>query len=178
MVESTGFQSQLQEPILSNHTNEFWLNETGLSVDDSIYIYIYIPSNCIDWKMKTYWYLSQKAIILDKSSRRHSVSAHSWWISVFASQPTLVCPCVGVHGRRSFTKQCPAYLARLEWFVNDRTAAVLWSYASRCCLKFALNILVQFCHCWEEFSFYSIRDIREPYGHKIINSNQYLENTY
>ena len=28
--------------ILSNYTDEFWKNETDLSVDDYIYIYIYI----------------------------------------------------------------------------------------------------------------------------------------
>ena len=27
---------------MSSHTDEFWLNETDLSVDDYIYIYIYI----------------------------------------------------------------------------------------------------------------------------------------
>ena len=29
---------------MSSHTDEFWLNETDLSVDDYIYIYIYIWS--------------------------------------------------------------------------------------------------------------------------------------
>ena len=37
--ESTGFRSQLRDSSLSSHTEEFWLIETDLSVDDNIYIY-------------------------------------------------------------------------------------------------------------------------------------------
>ena len=40
--QSTRFRFQLRESSLSGHIEEFWLNETGLSVDDYIYIYIYI----------------------------------------------------------------------------------------------------------------------------------------
>ena len=36
----------------------------------------------------------------------HSVSAKSWWMSVFTDQPTLVCPCIGVHGRTSRCLWC------------------------------------------------------------------------
>ena len=40
---------------------------------------------------------SKHAIILGDSVRQHPVSTQSWWIYVFASQSTLVCPRVGVH---------------------------------------------------------------------------------
>ena len=42
-IESTGFRSQLRETSMSSHTDEFWLNETDLSVDDFIYIYTPLP---------------------------------------------------------------------------------------------------------------------------------------
>ena len=38
--------------ILSSHTDEFWLNETDLSVDDYIYIYIY---GCVTGIQKHRW---------------------------------------------------------------------------------------------------------------------------
>ena len=43
--ESTGFRSQLRESCMSSHTDEFWENETDLSVDANMYIYIYIYIN-------------------------------------------------------------------------------------------------------------------------------------
>ena len=41
LIKEEGFRSQLREASMSTHTDEFWLNETDLSVDDYIYIYIY-----------------------------------------------------------------------------------------------------------------------------------------
>ena len=40
--ESTGFRSQLWEANMSSHTEEFWSNETDMSVDD--YRDIYSPT--------------------------------------------------------------------------------------------------------------------------------------
>ena len=40
-VKLDGFQSQPQGSYISSYTEELWYNET-LSVDDNIYIYIYI----------------------------------------------------------------------------------------------------------------------------------------
>ena len=44
---------------------------------------------------------SQYVIAHVNSNRPHPVSALSWWMWVFASQPTVVCPCVVVHWRVS-----------------------------------------------------------------------------
>ena len=49
----------------------------------------------------------------------YPVSARSWCRSVFASRPTLLRPCVGVHRRTSLMslsllfQKCPSYLVRL-----------------------------------------------------------------
>ena len=83
-------------------------------------------------------------ITVSKSSSRHQVSTESWWMWVFAGQPTLVCPCVGVHRRLSLMSSClhfqqyPKYLAYfffgwfVRWEVSIRTTE---GTASRTCWK-------------------------------------------
>ena len=44
-------------------------------------------------------HLSFSFITLGRYSRQHPVSIKSYRVSIFTGQPTLVCPCVGVHSR-------------------------------------------------------------------------------
>ena len=71
------------------------------------------------------------------------MSTQSWWILVFAAQPTLVCPCVGVH-RRMFLMSLSLFLQHvlflllglvLRWKEGSRTTVVLW----RCCFQDLFN---------------------------------------
>ena len=78
----------------------------------------------------------------DRSSKLHPVAAQSRCMEVYASRPTLVCPCVGVFKRTSLMslflllQQLPACLFVLHvyfarWEVGGCTATVLLGFAFR-----------------------------------------------
>ena len=80
-----------------------------------------------------------------KRSWRYLVSAQSWWMYVFATRTTLVCPCVGVHRKASLInsslllKQYPEYLSRLSWMVSEMGAKrpFYWVFVGCCLCKTA-----------------------------------------
>ena len=56
--------------LMTSHTDEFWSNETDLSVDDYIYIYIYIYSH-----IYIYIYIYIYIIVYHKSEYTPHISA-------------------------------------------------------------------------------------------------------
>ena len=98
-------------------------------------------------------YLS--TIFLRKSSR-HQKSAQSGWKYVFADRPKLVCPCVGVHRRKSIvssslpspavpTNSCLS-LMDVWWEASNRTVAVYRINSKQCAASFYRSLFLrEFC---------------------------------
>ena len=94
---------------------------------------------------------SPSSIAPRRSSKLYPVSAQSCCIYVVSGRPAFARPREGVYWRISLMsssfllQQCPACLVRLTWIVflmGGRTAAALWSVASRICSNTASSILV------------------------------------
>ena len=97
-------------------------------------------------------HLSLSAIALSKCSKLHSITTQSWWMSIFAGQLALVCPCVGVHWRMLLMslsllfQQCPTYLT---WIVCQMGGKWPYNCFVECCirdlLKKTCSLLQAFC---------------------------------
>ena len=120
---------------------------------------------------------------IGKCSRQHLVFTLSWWMSDFASQWTLVFPCIGVHSRTLFISPFVHLLCQkcLAWMVCEMGGKLPYnSFFVECCcenlFKKAPNILLFFpskffskcltrvCCCYhlEEFSLHKIFFPNEP----------------
>ena len=89
---------------------------------------------------------------------------------VFAGQPTLACPWVGVHRRTSLCVRptCPTCLVRLTWIVYNMGGKWPYSYCFvGCCFRDLFNIarciLVQFSVSFFSMHFISVHVVH-PYS--------------
>ena len=126
------------------------------------------------------------AILQDRFSAYHPISAQSWSIEVFTGLPTLVCPCVGVHQRMSLKSSFLLNHQNVLFILDslrDKSgliAVVLWNaapsicseknVASLCSFHLAFSQIFRWSPCgasiqkyWngynlEEFAFYLIRE--------------------
>ena len=104
----------------------------------------------------------------------HLVFTQIWWMNIFASRSSLVCPCAGVHKRillmsSALTLQfCWAYLVHITWMICKMGCK--WLYSCRsvgCCLqtlfKTKHNILVLFPSSFFSERFFWVH-VMQPYS--------------